>query len=183
MATKNVPLIIAVPGRGNAPVTVSFVASAADGDLFRIPRRYPINSTDIKYPAGFFRHNVIQNSGGSPSFDVSSELGGSMSVGANSTLGFELPRTEKLVLLAKKGTTGAETLTFKGSEEYRIADVVVTLPAAANGNDGVGTIYEIDLFDLGLFVGRKAGQAIAEDGVLIVANTAETAVALIARVA
>lgn len=181
MATKNIPLIIAVPGRGNVPVTVKFVASAADADLFRIPRRYPF--ADITAPSGYFRHNIPQNGSGSAATAVSTELGGATGNNALSTLGFELPRTEKLVLLVKKGTTEEETLTFKGSQEYKIGDVVVKLPEAANGNDGVGTIYEVDLYDLGLFVGRKAGISTAEDGLLIVMSHAETAVALVARVA
>ena len=173
MATKNIPLIIAVPGRGNSPVTVSFAVSAADADLFRIPRRYPF--ADITAPSGYFRHATTT---------VSTELGGATGANALSTLGFELPRTEKLILLVKKGTTEEETLTFQGSEEYKISDVVVTLPAAANGNNGVGTIYEIDLFDLGLLIGRKGGAySVAEDGVLIVMSHLETGVALVARVA
>jgi len=177
MATKNIPLIIAVPGRGNTPIEITFVASAADGDMFRIPRRYPM--ADIVPPAGYFRHNVLQNGSNSRETAVSAELGGATGANALTTLGFELPRTEKLILLVKKGTADAETLTIKGSVEYKIDDVVITLPAASGST---GKIYEIDLYDLGLFVGRKAN-SIVEDGVLIVANTAETLVALVARVA
>lgn len=187
MAIRNLKALISAPNRGNVPLTIGVVGGSnfvvRDGTApqqLRIPRRFPM--ADVVAPAGYFRHNIPQNaSSGSASTDVSTELGGATGANALSTLGFELPRTEKLILLARKGPASgtAATITIKGSVEYKQPDLVVTLPAA----DAVNTLYEIDITNFGLFIGRKAGVSSAEDGILIETNHADTALCLIVRVA
>lgn len=182
MATKNIPLVIAKPNRGiEAPLKLTsvFAASAAGGDLFRIPRRYPF--ADITAPAGFFRHNIPQNGSGSAATAVSTELGGVAGANALTTLGYELPPTEKLILLVQKGTAAgtADSFVVKGSLEYRIDDVTVALPSA----DALGTEYEIDVFNFGLYIGRKVGVGVEEDGIVIAPANAATKFLLVARTA
>jgi hypothetical protein len=181
MANKNIPLVIAKPNRGPAvPVKLAGFVAKDTGDFLRIPRRYPFAA--ITAPAGFFRHNVEQNTTGSPDFTaVSSELGGVAGANALTTLGYELPPTEKLVLLVRKGPAveTAATVVIKGSLEYRIDDVTITLPAA----DAAGTIYEIDLFAFGLLIGRKGGVVKEEDGIVIIPGDTSTGLLLVARTA
>ena len=166
MATKNIKLTITVPSK-HIITEIEFTAFAAE-DVAVIPRRLPFadiaNFAALK-TAGYFRHATQT---------VSTELGGSATAGADTTLGFQLPPTEKLILLAKKKATTAETVTFKGSHEYSIPDLEVTIPSGA-----VGDIFEIDLFDMGLYVGSLNDTTISS-GVRIVCNNA-IELALIAR--
>lgn len=179
MANKNIPLVIAKPDRGNVPVALTGFVAKDSGDYLRIPRRYPFAA--ITAPSGFFRHNIPQNGSGSASQEASTELGGATGANALSTLGFELPRTEKLVLLARKGPAAgtAATIVIKGSLEYKQDDVTITLPSA----DAANTIYEIDLTSFGLLIGRKSGVGVAEDGLIITPGDTTTGLLLVARVA
>ena len=182
MANKNIPVLIAVPNRGPAAALKIAGFRAKDADSFlRIPRRYPF--ADVTAPAGFFRHNIQQNVvGGSPDFTaVSAELGGVAGANALTTLGFELPPTEKLILLVSKGPAEntAGTVVIKGSLEYKQDDITITLPAA----DVAGTIYEIDLTSFGLLIGRKTGVGAVEDGIIVTPGDTGTGLLLIARVA
>jgi hypothetical protein len=187
MAIKNLKAVISVPNRGNVPLTLGLISGSnfivrdtTGAQQLRIPRRFPM--ADVVAPAGYFRHNIEQNaSSGSASTAVSDEIGGVAGANALTTLGFELPRTEKLILLARKGpaATTAATITIKGSLEYKQPDMVITLPAA----DAINTLYEIDITNFGLFIGRKAGVSNLEDGILIETNHADTALCLIVRVA
>lgn len=180
MANKNVQVLIAKPNRGIlAPLELAGFIAKDSGSYLRIPRRYPI--ADVTAPAGFFRHNIPQNGTGNPDGTVSTELGGNANADSLSTLGYELPPTEKLILLAKKGPAAgtAATIVVKGSTEYRIADVTVTLPAAAEA----GTIFELDLTSFGLLIGRKGGVVSAEDGIILTPGDTSTGLLLVARVA
>lgn len=162
MATTNLKLFIKKTGQEISPKYVFQTVATAD-DYLRIPRRYPF--ADVTAPTGFFRHSTTT---------VSSELGGSSTTNTEGVLGFELPRTEKLILLVKKGATTAETLTLEGSLEYGVADRVISVPAGA-----IGDVYEIDLFDFGLFIAGVAG----EHGMSIKVGHTTLGVCLIARMA
>lgn len=154
MARKNIPLTIRKPG--TLAVQVSKVANDA-ANTYHIPFRYPfadIANYNALKAAGFFRHATTT---------VSSELGGSATTNTASALGFQLPRTEKLVLLAH--VTAALTtdkhfeITISGSAKYGIADKTVLLveDASVTGDEAgivvaAGSIVEIDLFEFGLLL-------------------------------
>lgn len=166
MAILNVPLTIKVPGKEGASEKISFASAAAADDSFRIPRRYPfadISNYDALKSDGFFRHATK---------DVSSELGGSSDSNSEGVLGYQLPRTEKLVLLARKGASAAETVTFKGSQEYGIDDIEVEVPSGSTGD-----LYELDLFNMGLLLEGVTG----EPGVMIESATDTLELALVVR--
>lgn len=165
MATKNIPLTVRIPGRQEVSAKIAFVAAGTADDHFRIPRRYPfvdIANYDALVAADFLRHGLKQNQAGTTSTAVSSELGGSSVTDTEGVLGYQLPHTEKLILLVKKGATDAESLTFEGSIEYRIPDLTIEIPAGA-----VGDVFELDLYDFGLFIEGVAG----EPGLLIKSAT------------
>lgn len=150
MATTNVKVLIRKPS-GNTVTKLPFPANLAANDIIRIPRRTPyadiINLTELRND-GFFRVPVGD-------FGVSSELGGSNVAGAETNLGLTLPRTEKLILLAKANNTDKVTLTISGNKRLGKGDTVISFtPAAA------GEIFEIDLYDLGFFIeDTKMGHA------------------------
>lgn len=161
MPIKNIPLTISRPNLGAVAQPITFAALAAQGDSFQIPFRYPF--TDIgNYAAlktaGFFRHGLIQygSGAGTASAATSSELNAAGdNANANAALGYQLPHTEKLVLLVQLTaavSTNPLTLTVKGSTQYRIPDQVITFAA----NTAAG-IYEVPLFDFGLFIQKGLG--------------------------
>jgi hypothetical protein len=139
MARTNVKLIVRQPGVDGLSALLVWTDGTADG--LRIPRRYPFadiaNYAALK-TSGFFRHATA---------DVSSEMGGSSVAGSEGGLGYQLPPTEKLILLVRKGATTEELFTIKGSPEYSIDDEVISVPVGA-----IGDIYECDLFNMGLFL-------------------------------
>ena len=157
MARKHIPLTITRPGVEELiPYTFATV-DATDKAAF-IPFRYPFvdiaNGAALR-AAGFFRHGGQQPAGGAPSVEVSSELGGSATTNTITNLGFHLPRTEKLVLLVRVSAEFAQTadiatITMSGSEKYLQPPVNVVIPA---DGDAAGTIYEIDLYNFGLYIG------------------------------
>jgi hypothetical protein len=172
MAIKNLKLVIAPPALDALSPKLVFTTSAAGDDFLRIPRRYPF--ADITAPTGFFRHNIPQNGTGNASTEVSAELGGSATTNTEGKLGYELPHTEKLVLLVKKGATTAEAFTIEGSLQYRIADLVISVPAGA-----IGDIYEFSLANFGLYIEGIAG----EKGIMIKNATTTLGFGLVARTA
>lgn len=161
MAIKNIPLTISQPGVGPFAQVIGFEAVANQGDSFRIPFRYPFadiaNKTALD-TAGFFRHGLLQYgaSAGSRNSVTSSELNPVGDNGdVNAQLGYQLPNTEKLVLLVQlTGTvaTHALSITLQGSEQYRIPDKVITFAVGTTAG-----IYEIPLFDFGLFLSVGTG--------------------------
>jgi hypothetical protein len=164
MARKHIPVTIVRPGVEEM-VGYSF-ATVDQTDLASfIPFRYPfadISNLSALQSAGFFRHGKQQPSGGSASAAVSSELGGSASANAVSTLGYHLPRSEKLVLLVQvvEALTGGSdklTVSLSGSGKY-LQDAValeVTAPTA-------GSIFEIPLFNFGLYIGDEGELKISQ---------------------
>lgn len=183
MATrKHVPLTIVRPGVEELH-KVSFQAAAHE-QVNVIPYRYPF--TDIKNhaalkTAGFFRHEN--------STAVDTTIGGSATADTATTLGYQLPRTEKLFLLVKVTSnlsSGKEmTITIKGSKQYGIDDTVYVLTQAASGGDmqvASGDLIEIDLFNYGLLLDADGEiQIHTEDDATSNADAAKVSFALIAR--
>jgi hypothetical protein len=160
MAIKNIPLTISRPNLGLVAQQITFAPLAAQGDSFQIPFRYPFvdigNYAALK-TAGFFRHGLLQfPAGGAASAATSDELNpGGDATNTNPNLGYQLPHTEKLILLVQlTGTiaTNPLTLTVKGSPQYQIPDQVITFAATTPAG-----IYEIPLFDFGLFIQVGSG--------------------------
>lgn len=175
MATKNLKLNIVRPGVDGVSDEITFTTVAADGDYLRIPRRYPfvdIANYSALVTAGYFRHST---------HNVSTLLGASATTDTEGKLGFELPNTEKLILLVKRNGvadtgTAEEIFTIKGSLEYGITDVTKTWAADATFVSG-SKIYEIDLYNFGLYISGVSG----EDGITIVVTDKTLEFALIAR--
>ena len=153
MARVNIPLTIHRPAVKEL-VKVTFAANAA-GNTNVIPFRYPFadiaNYTELK-TKGFFRHATT---------DVSTDYGGSKTANTASSLGYQLPATEKLILLVRVEealTTDKHIeITVKGSEKYGIADLELKLAEDINvDTDGIevvaGDVLEIDLYDFGLLL-------------------------------
>lgn len=176
-AIKNIDLNIKRPGVDGKPIVFTSVATTADH--LRIPRRYPfadiVNYSDLKTD-GFFRHATTT---------VSTDLGGSAVADTEGNLGFELPNTEKLILLLKRdgvASTGTAklTITIEGSTEYGIEDKVIEIAKDTDFKSGT-EIREIDLYDFGLYISGIAG----EKGLMIKVETTDTVttvgLALIAR--
>lgn len=166
MATINLKLNIKRPGVEGIGDKITFTKVANANDYLRIPRRYPFvdiaNYNGLK-AVGYFRHATTT---------VSTDLGGSATTNTEGKLGFQLPPTEKLILLVKKGSTAAEQFTIKGSIQYSIDDVEVTVPAGA-----VGDLYEVDLYNFGEYITGIVGEA----GVMIEVLSPTLEFALIAR--
>jgi hypothetical protein len=175
LATKNIDLNIRRPGVDGVGDEIVFTSSAAAKDLLRIPRRYPFadiaNYTALK-AAGYFRHATL---------DVSSWGGATKDADKEAKLGYALPQTEKLILLVRR-TGVADTGTAKqsfiihGSTEYGIEDQTIEFAADAEFVSGT-KIYEVDLYNLGLYICGVDG----EDGLIIENTTGDLEFALIAR--
>lgn len=184
MARVNIPLTIHRPAVKEL-VKVTFAANAA-GNTNVIPFRYPFadiaNYTELK-TKGFFRHATT---------DVSTDYGGSKTTNTASSLGYQLPATEKLILLVKVASALSTDkhikITVKGSEKYGIADLELKI-AEDNVNqdtDGIavvaGDILEIDLYDFGLLLDEEGEITITAAGnASSKADDAKVAFALIAR--
>ena len=153
MARVNIPLTIHRPAAKEL-VKVKFTANAA-GNTNVIPFRYPFadiaNYSDLK-AKGFFRHATT---------DVSTAYGGSKTANTASSLGYQLPATEKLILLVRVEealTTDKHiVITVKGSEKYGIADLELKIAEDITEDvDGIevvaGDVLEIDLYDFGLLL-------------------------------
>lgn len=136
MAKSNLKVFVRRPG-GVMVNKLTFQSLLAN-DIVRISRRTPyqdiVNLQELK-DDGFFRTDVT---------NVSTKYGGSNTAGDYSKLGLTLPRTEKLILLARNGATTEVKLTISGNDRAGIAERTITLPKGTAGD-----IYEIDLFDLG----------------------------------
>lgn len=161
MSAVNIKLNIVQPGRDGVSEEILFTNATSKTDPLRIPYRYPF--ADIaNYAAlkerGYFRHETTE---------VSSLLGGSSATNTEGKLGFQLPPTEKLVLLVKRkgvGSTGTpkQKIVIKGSLLYSIPDIEVEFPADANFTSGE-KLYTIDLYNFGLYISGVKG----EDGISI----------------
>jgi hypothetical protein len=116
-------------------------------DVFVIPYRFPygdiVNATALK------ADGKLRNSS-----TTVGKYGG----------GYQLPQTEKLILLAKLKTTDKTTLTFTGNKFKGIPDKTVEIPAGT-----VGDLFEIDLYDFGLLLTEEGEVKIKTDKALSVA--------------
>lgn len=181
MATrKHVPLTIVRPGVEEVH-KINWQASAHE-QVNVIPFRYPF--ADIKNYAAlkdldFFRHATTT---------VDASLGGSATADTHTTLGYQLPPTEKLILLVKVNaglSTGKVIdVTIKGSKQYQIDDTVYTF--AQDEGDGIeveaGDIMEIDLYNFGLLLDAHGEiQIHTEDDATSNADAAKLSFALVAR--
>jgi hypothetical protein len=183
MARVNIPLTIHRPAVKEL-VKVTFAANAA-GNTNVIPFRYPFadiaNYTELK-TKGFFRHATT---------DVSANYGGSKTTNTASSLGYQLPATEKLILLVKVvsalTTDKHIKITVKGSKKYGIADLElkiaedITVDTDAIGV-AAGDVLEIDLYDFGLLLDKDGEITITAAGnASAKADDAKVAFGLIAR--
>lgn len=152
MATrKHIPLNISRPGKHDF-FKVGFQATAHE-QVNIIPYRYPFNDIENYYlleSKGYFR---------SESKAVSSELGGSETSDTRTNLGFQLPYTEKLILVGRLNAnlaTGKKfTITIKGSEQYGIPDEEFVLAQATGEGDltvSANDLFEIDLYNFGQLI-------------------------------
>lgn len=183
MARVNIPLTIHRPAVKEL-VKVKFTANAA-GNTNVIPFRYPFadiaNYSDLK-AKGFFRHATT---------DVSTAYGGSKTANTASSLGYQLPATEKLILLVKVAsalTTDKHIkITVEGSEKYGIADLELKIAEDITvDTDGIavvaGDVLEIDLYDFGLLLDEDGEITITAAGnASDKADDAKVAFGLIAR--
>jgi hypothetical protein len=180
MAIKNIKVYVAPPASNALSPKIVFVTSAAGAyaDFIRIPRRVPF--IDVTAPAGTFRHNIVQNAAsGTASQVVATNAAGDVFNGSATTnteggLGYQLPHVEKLVLLVRKGAEAAEAFIIKGSLQYRIPDLTISVPSGA-----IGDIYEFSLANFGLHIAGVTG----EDGIMIANNTTTLGLALLVRAA
>jgi hypothetical protein len=185
MARKNIPLTILRPGVEELHKIV-FVANA-EAQTNVIPYRYPfadIENYAVLKAAGFFRHSTTT---------VSTDLGGSAVADAASNLGYQLPRTEKLTLLCKvtAGLTTDKkiTITITGSTQYGKADVVYiiteddSVDTDADLEVVAGDMFEIDLFNLGLYIEDGEVTISADGNADANADDAKISFALVARAA
>lgn len=182
MSAVNIKLNIVQPGRDGVSEEILFTNATSKTDPLRIPYRYPFadiaNYNELK-ERGYFRHETTE---------VSSLLGGSSATNTEGKLGFQLPPTEKLILLVKrKGIASAGTpeqkIVIKGSLLYSIPDIEVEFPADSDFTSGE-KLYTIDLYNFGLYISGVKG----EDGITIFVeedkftdNKSSMELALIAR--
>lgn len=162
MATTNLKTLVIRPGAEDATkITFTTLSST---DEVRIPRRLPfadvLNITALK-ASGFIR-GANQN--------VSSEYGGASAAGSLTNLGLTLPRTEKLILLAKLPATTDVELTITGNADYGISSKTIGLEGAVAGD-----VYSIDLYDLGFRFENDA------EGSVKITSNANVGLVLIAR--
>lgn len=148
MADVSAKVIIKTPTKAYQSITFQ---SLSANDVFIIP--YRIAYGDIVNTTALKADGKLRNSS-----TTVGKYGG----------GYQLPQTEKLILLAKLGTTDATTLTFTGNKFKGIPDKTVEIPAGT-----VGDLLEIDLYDFGLLL--------TEEGKVKVKTDKALSVALIAR--
>ncbi len=161
MSFINIKLNIHQPGIDGVTDEIVFTKILTSEDVLRIPRRYPF--VDIAYyqqlrARGYFRHATT---------DVSSELGGSSASNTEGKLGFQLPPTEKLILLVKRtgvATNGTPKQGFQisNSRLHQADPVVVSWEADPQFTQGV-RLYEIDLYNFGLYIDEEQGIQIITD--------------------
>ena len=109
MADVDAKITIKTPTKAYQSITFQ---SLSANDVFVIPYRFPygdiVNATALK------ADGKLRNSS-----TTVGKYGG----------GYQLPQTEKLILLAKLGTTDATTLTFTGNKFKGIPNKTVEIPA------------------------------------------------------
>lgn len=148
MADVSAKVIIKTPTKAYQSITFQ---SLSANDVFIIP--YRIAYGDIVNATALKADGKLRNDS-----TTVGKYGG----------GYQLPQTEKLILLAKLGTTDATTLTFTGNKFKGIPNKTVEI---AEGS--IGDLLEIDLYDFGLLL--------TEEGEVKVKTDKALSVALIAR--
>lgn len=185
MARKHIPVTIVRPGVEEM-VGYSFETVDQTDLASFIPFRYPfadISNLTALQSAGFFRHGKTQPVGSSSaSAAVSSELGGSATADASTTLGYHLPRSEKLVLLvqvAEALTTATDkvSVTISGSSKYLQDAIVFESPAGP----AAGSIFEIPLFNFGLYIGDEGEIKVSQGAFTTADDKAHIKYALVSR--
>lgn len=166
MSFINIKLNIHQPGIDGVTDEIVFTTIQASGDVkLRIPRRYPFvdiaNYQQLR-DRGYFRHATTA---------VSSELGGSSASNTEGKLGFQLPPTEKLILLVKRtgvavDGTPAQGFQISNSRLHQADPVVVSWEADSTFKQGV-KLYEIDLYNFGLYIDNTVYPE--EQGIQIIA--------------
>lgn len=144
MADVSAKVIIKTPTKAYQDITFQ---SLSANDVFIIP--YRIAYSDIQNATALKADGKLRNDS-----TTVGKYGG----------GYQLPQTEKLILLAKLGTTDATTLTFTGNKFKGIPNKTVEI---AEGS--VGDLLEIDLYDLGLLLTEEGEVKIKTDKALSVA--------------
>ena len=144
MADVSAKVIIKTPTKAYQSITFQ---SLSANDVFIIP--YRIAYGDIVNTTALKADGKLRNSS-----TTVGKYGG----------GYQLPQTEKLILLAKLGTTDATTLTFTGNKFKGIPNKTVEITAGS-----VGDLLEIDLYDLGLLLTEEGEVKIQTDEALSVA--------------
>lgn len=148
MADVSAKVIIKTPTKAYQSITFQ---SLSANDVFIIP--YRIAYSDIQNATALKADGKLRNDS-----TTVGKYGG----------GYQLPQTEKLILLAKLGTTDATTLTFTGNKFKGIPNKTVEIPEGS-----VGDLLEIDLYDFGLLL--------TEEGEVKIKTNKALSVALIAR--
>ena len=143
MADVSAKVTVKTPTKAYQSIT--FQSLSAD-DVFVIP--YRIAYSDIQNAIALKADGKLRNSS-----TTVGKYGG----------GYQLPQTEKLILLAKLGSTDATTLTFTGNNFKGIPNKTVAIPAGK-----VGDLLEIDLYDLGLLLTEEGEVKIKTDKALSV---------------
>ena len=144
MADVSAKVIIKTPTKAYQDIT--FQSLSAD-DVFVVP--YRIAYGDIVNATALQADGKLRNSS-----TTVGKYGG----------GYRLPQTEKLILLAKLGTTDKTTLTFTGNKFKGIPNKTIEIPKGS-----VGDLLEIDLYDFGLLLTEEGQVKIKTDKALSVA--------------
>lgn len=143
MANVSAKVIIKTPTKAYQDIT--FQSLSAD-DVFVVP--YRIAYGNIVNATALQADGKLRNSS-----TTVGKYGG----------GYRLPQTEKLILLAKLGTTDATTLTISGNKFKGIPNKTIEITAGK-----VDDLLEIDLYDFGLFLTEEGQVEIKTDKALSV---------------
>ncbi len=180
---KHIPLTIVRPGVEEI-FKVDFLATAdQDAQINIIPYRYPFadiaNHAALK-AANFFRHEN--------STAVDTSIGGSATANTRTTLGYQLPPTEKLVLLVKVTTALTADkfveITVAGSKKYGIDDIKYKVHRGTSAGSDLevtaGDVFEIDLYNFGLLLDAN-GEIVITTEAENAADDAKLSFGLVAR--
>jgi len=130
--------IIVPQNDGLSDLIVGVTGTSGASNGLSIPFRYAFNTTEIA------NYDALKTSG---FFRATTPIGPDGVTGAGGKYGYQLPRTEKLMLLVTKGATGAESFTISGAANYGVATKTVAVPSGALGDQ-----YTYSLYDFGLHI-------------------------------
>lgn len=183
MPRKHIPLTIVRPGVEEL-YKIDFKANAKDQQNI-IPFRYPfadISNYQSLKDKDFFRHATTH---------VDESLGGNSDTNARTTLGYKLPRTEKLILVCKVtsalGSGNNVTITVRGSKQYQIEDIHYKITQNLSSNSdadlqvSANDVFEIDLYNFGLLIDSEGEIVIETTSADAEADKAKVSFGLVAR--